>query len=225
MKNVWKAKEITDEYECQSKVNEHLWKMKIIIDVGMHQIRIGTEDSIGFGFVQLVFNQVWIRRIQCSSGVDFVKFNNVWDSRFGKNRIFEATVIMILYLRLAEIPDGDWENKSKHVHSICMKEFHCSRTCRRCWSLGLPVGSPAVQSIPRQATITDTLRSKRSTKTYLHSLKPHFLNLFWPRELRRQIVVSSARITLNPGFLQRKTDKFPCDMDFSQQHETPISIS
>ena len=73
--------------------------------------------------------------------------------------------------------------------------------------LGSPLGSPVGQSIPIQATITDTLRSKQSTKTYLHSLKPDFLNPFLPRKLWLQFVLSNTRITLNFDLLQRKTDR------------------
>jgi hypothetical protein len=65
------------------------------------------------------------------------------------------------------------------ILSIYVKKFHYAlEHVEDVGPLGSPLGSPAVRSIPRQARITDTLRSKQSTKTYLHSLKPHFLNLF-----------------------------------------------
>ena len=113
------------------------------------------------------------------------------------------------------------EIESTLILSICVKNFHCPREhVYDADPLGSPLGSPAVQFIARQATITDTLRSKQSTKTYLQSRKPHILYLFGPRGLRRQIVVSSARITLNSDFLQRQTHRVLYDMKFSQQHET-----
>jgi hypothetical protein len=69
--------------------------------------------------------------------------------------------------------------KSNPILSICVKNSHHAREhVENGGPLGSPLGSPAVQSIPRQARITDTLRSKESTKTYLQSLKPYFLNLF-----------------------------------------------
>ena len=65
------------------------------------------------------------------------------------------------------------------VLSICEEEFHCDReNLEDAGPSCSPLGSPAVQSIARQARITDALRSKLSTKTYLQSLKLHFLKLF-----------------------------------------------
>jgi hypothetical protein len=69
--------------------------------------------------------------------------------------------------------------KSNLILSICVKKFHPAREhVEDAGPLGSPLRSPAVQSIPRQARIIDTLRSKQSTKTYLHSLKPDFLHPF-----------------------------------------------
>jgi hypothetical protein len=69
--------------------------------------------------------------------------------------------------------------KSNLILSIRVKKFHRAREhVEDAGPLGSPSVSPAVQSISRRARITDTLRSKQSTKTYLHSLKPYFLNLF-----------------------------------------------
>ena len=69
--------------------------------------------------------------------------------------------------------------KSNLILSICMKNFDLApEHVEDTGPLGFRTGSLAVQSIPRQARITDTLRLKQSTKTYLHSLKPDFLNPF-----------------------------------------------
>ena len=65
------------------------------------------------------------------------------------------------------------------VLSICVKKFHRAREyVEDAGPFGSSSGSPIVQSIHKQDTITDTLQSKRSTKAYLQSLKPHFLNRF-----------------------------------------------
>jgi hypothetical protein len=48
--------------------------------------------------------------------------------------------------------------KSNRVFSICEKKFHCAREHEEdAGPSGSPLGSPAVQSIPSQARITDTL--------------------------------------------------------------------
>ena len=89
-----------------------------------------------------------------------------------------------------------------------MKNIHRGREhVENAGRLSSPLSSPTVQYISRQAAIIDTLRLKHTTKTYLSSLIPHFLNPFCLRELRRQIVLGNARITLNPDLFQRKADR------------------
>ena len=50
--------------------------------------------------------------------------------------------------------------------------------------LSSALGSPAVQAIRSQATLTDMLRSKQTIKTCLNSLEPYFLYPFCPSVLR-----------------------------------------
>jgi hypothetical protein len=106
--------------------------------------------------------------------------------------------------------------KSNLILSISVKRFHRAREhVENAGPLGSPLGSPAVQSIPRQARITNTLRSKQSTKTYLHSLKPHFLNPFWPRNYddKLYLVMLESRWILI-SCKERHTDRFLYDMEF-----------
>ena len=56
-------------------------------------------DSSMFGLVQFVFELVRIRRIQCSLGLGFVRFDIVPDSRFANIRILRATVAWIVDVR------------------------------------------------------------------------------------------------------------------------------
>ena len=98
--------------------------------------------------------------------------------------------------------------KTRSNLNMCMQNVYWARKdVENPGDWGSPLGSPAVQATYRQATLTDTLRSKQTTKIYLNILKPHFLNPFFPRELRWQIVLSTARINLNPDFLQREAER------------------
>ena len=69
--------------------------------------------------------------------------------------------------------------------NTCMKNINRGREhVEDAGCLSFSLRSPAVQSSPIQAKITDTLRSKQTTETHRNSLKPRLLNPLCSGELR-----------------------------------------
>lgn len=88
------------------------------------------------------------------------------------------------------------KTKLNLVRNICVQNSYDTEELEAdAGPVGSPLGSPAVQAIPKQVGITDTLRSKQTTKKYLRSSESHYLSLFWPRsdDNRLYLVMRESR--------------------------------